>query len=83
MSLLDYVQDDDGIPDTDSDKLHAGPSNWWYVAHVPFGFASGPLCHAIWEDRNGSEAEKHLAHGIMLNVGMLLAAGVTLMFSFA
>ena len=83
MSLMDYIKDESTSSSSTPDDAHHGPSNWWYLAHVPFGFASGPLCHAIWEDRHQKKAELHLMHGIMLSAGTWIAAGVTLMFSFA
>ena len=58
------------------------PSMLWYLLHVPFGFASGPLCHYLWEDANTAEAEKHLGHGIMISAGTWIATGVTLLVSF-
>ena len=59
------------------------PSAMWYILHVPLGFASGPLCHAMWESKNEKEAIKHLHHGVMVNAGMLVAVGVSMILSFA
>ena len=67
---------------TSTQKTIKKPSILWYLLHVPFGFASGPLCHYLWDDVNAVEAERHLGYGIMLSAGMWIAVGVTLLVSF-
>ena len=69
-------------PKTSTQKTVKKPSILWYILHVPFGFASGPLCHYLWEDANAVEAERHLDHGIMISAGTWIAAGTTLIISF-
>ena len=95
MSLMDYIHSDDreaskpaqepGVPEQDTANA-AGPkkpSCLWYIPHVPFGFASGPICHYMWESANESEAERHLGHGILLSAGTWIAVGVALLVSSA
>ena len=86
MSLLDYVKNDSRDESADPEDAATEcrkPSRLWYVAHVPFGFASGPACHLIWEDKNQDEAVKHLGYGVMLSVGTWISVGVTMLVSFA
>ena len=47
------------------------------------GFVSGPACEVLWRERNGPEADKHLAHGVLLSSGAWLAAGTALLISYA